>query len=207
LQMLSRRLLSTSALMDPLQKALMAEQCILVDEYDQPLGKASKEACHKLTSSNEQDLPLHRAFSLFAFDGRGRLLMQRRASAKVTFPGMWSNTCCSHPLADVAGEDHERKGVMMAAKRKVGQELGIPESEAQPADMHFLGKILYAAKSCDNWGEHELDSILFLKKCDEFSFSLELNENEVREVEYLEERHLQEFVRDKERDGSGVTPW
>lgn len=43
---------------------------------------------------------LHRAFSVFLFRPcDGKLLLQRRADEKITFPGMWTNTCCSHPLA------------------------------------------------------------------------------------------------------------
>jgi isopentenyl-diphosphate delta-isomerase len=42
---------------------------------------------------------LHRAFSVFLFrPSDGRLLLQKRASEKITFPDMWTNTCCSHPL-------------------------------------------------------------------------------------------------------------
>lgn len=41
---------------------------------------------------------LHRAFSVFLFSPDGRLLLQRRAAEKITFPDMWTNTCCSHPL-------------------------------------------------------------------------------------------------------------
>ena len=41
---------------------------------------------------------LHRAFSVFLFDSENRLLLQQRASEKITFPNMWTNTCCSHPL-------------------------------------------------------------------------------------------------------------
>lgn len=41
---------------------------------------------------------LHRAFSVFLFDSQNRLLLQQRATEKITFPDMWTNTCCSHPL-------------------------------------------------------------------------------------------------------------
>jgi len=41
---------------------------------------------------------LHRAFSVFLFNTKGELLMQQRASEKITFPDYWTNTCCSHPL-------------------------------------------------------------------------------------------------------------
>jgi isopentenyl-diphosphate delta-isomerase type 1 len=41
---------------------------------------------------------LHRAFSVFLFNTKGEVLMQQRASEKITFPDYWTNTCCSHPL-------------------------------------------------------------------------------------------------------------
>ena len=40
----------------------------------------------------------HRAFSVFLFDEKGRMLLQQRAKSKITFPSVWTNTCCSHPL-------------------------------------------------------------------------------------------------------------
>lgn len=41
---------------------------------------------------------LHRAFSVFLFNSEGKLLLQKRSDTKITFPGYWTNTCCSHPL-------------------------------------------------------------------------------------------------------------
>lgn len=41
---------------------------------------------------------LHRAFSVFLFNSENKLLIQQRANEKITFPGLWTNTCCSHPL-------------------------------------------------------------------------------------------------------------
>lgn len=41
---------------------------------------------------------LHRAFSVFLFNSENKLLLQQRATEKITFPDMWTNTCCSHPL-------------------------------------------------------------------------------------------------------------
>ena len=69
---------------------------------------------------------LHRAFSVFLFNTRGELLLQQRSDAKITFPGHWTNTCCSHPLS-VAGEleETEAMGVKRAAQRKLQHELGI----------------------------------------------------------------------------------
>ena len=51
---------------------------------------------------------LHRAFSAFVFrPSDGRLLLQQRATEKITFPDMWTNTCCSHPLDDFEEEKVE----------------------------------------------------------------------------------------------------
>lgn len=51
---------------------------------------------------------LHRAFSAFVFrPSDGKLLLQQRAAEKITFAGMWTNTCCSHPLDDFEQEKVE----------------------------------------------------------------------------------------------------
>ncbi len=81
----------------------------------------------------------------------------------MTFPGLWSNTCCSHPLATLDERDGSL-GAKRAARRKLGHELGIPEGQCDIQDMAFLGRILYAAPCSQKWGEHELDYILFLRK-------------------------------------------
>lgn len=47
---------------------------------------------------------LHRAFSVFLFTPDGKLILQQRSGAKITFPFIWANTCCSHPLYDLPNE-------------------------------------------------------------------------------------------------------
>ena len=100
---------------------------------------------------------LHCAFSCFLFDPTtGKLLLQKRAEEKITFPNMWTNTCCSHPLA-IKGELEEvdQIGVRRAAQRKLEHELGIPPEQV-PLDMfQFLTRIHYLAPSDGLWGEHE----------------------------------------------------
>src|ERR1700755_1544797 len=86
---------------DEEQIRLMDEVCIVLDDNDQPIGSASKKACHLMTNINNG--LLHRAFSCFLFDPKTKkLLLQQRATEKITFPDMWTNTCCSHPLAHPA---------------------------------------------------------------------------------------------------------
>lgn len=102
---------------------------------------------------------LHRAFSVFLFDSQNRLLLQQRATEKITFPDMWTNTCCSHPLG-IPGEtgttlEESVQGVRRAAVRKLDQELGINASQVPIDDFKFLTRIHYKAPSDGKWGEHE----------------------------------------------------
>lgn len=101
---------------------------------------------------------LHRAFSCFLFNSRNELLLQQRADAKITFPGLWTNTCCSHPL-DIPGEVGDDfagaiLGVKRAAQRKLQQELGIKPEQVPIQDFEFLTRVHYLAGD-GKWGEHE----------------------------------------------------
>ena len=82
------------------------------------------------------------------FDQHGRLLLQRRADDKITFPGIWANTCCSHPL-DVPEEREETDGlgVRRAAVRKLKQELGIESVSVD--DLTYVGRFRTSAPRRD----------------------------------------------------------
>jgi hypothetical protein len=65
-----------------LQDAALHENCILVDENDKYLGQSSKRDCHRVSETGE--LKLHRAFSVFLFNSKGDMLVQRRTTHKVS---------------------------------------------------------------------------------------------------------------------------
>lgn len=157
---------------DPVQSKLMDERCILTDEQDNAIGAADKKTCtfervlhsinsHKFVGHLMENINkglLHRAFSAFVFrPSDGKLLMQQRASEKITFPDMWTNTCCSHPLDDFEEEKIEKDqlGVRNAASRKLEHELGIPQSQTPVDQFQYLTRIHYLAPSDGIWGEHE----------------------------------------------------
>lgn len=160
------------------QEEFMAKDtCILLDDADKVIGSASKKECHTFRADQPQGL-LHRAFSVFLFNERNELLLQKRASSKITFPDVWTNTCCSHPLhgyapSEVDGPEDVRSGrtlgVKRAAIRKLGHELGIPPEQVPISQFNFLTRLHYCAADVvtwgpqSPWGEHEIDYILFIR--------------------------------------------
>ncbi|XP_043285650.1 isopentenyl-diphosphate Delta-isomerase 1 [Venturia canescens] len=186
----------------PIQEAALDEKCILVDEFDRPRGEASKRECHQINERGG-DLPLHRGFSVFLFDTKGNLLLQKRASTKITFPSCYTNTCCSHPLAEVPGEDEEHLalGVKRAAQRRLNYELGIPKTEAGLDEFKYLTRIHYRSLGDGKWGEHEIDYVLFLKKK---SITLDPNPDEVSEIHWVAKDAFPDFIKDV---GAPLTPW
>ncbi|KAI9825335.1 MAG: isopentenyl-diphosphate delta-isomerase idi1 [Phylliscum demangeonii] len=187
---------------DEEQVRLMEEVCIAVDADDTPIGSADKKTCHLMTNI-DQGL-LHRAFSVFLFDSQNRLLLQQRATEKITFPDMWTNTCCSHPLG-IPGEtgsdfDTAIQGVRRAARRKLHHELGIRPEDVRLDELRFLTRIHYKAASSGKWGEHEIDYILFMKS----DVTLAVNPNEVRDTRYVSAEELKAMFA---RADLPFTPW
>ena len=129
---------------DKIQEQLLEEKCILINDQDEVIGKATKRECH--LNSNIKEGMLHRAFSVFLFDNNNELLLQQRSDAKITFPGRFTNTCCSHPLSFPQElEDQDFIGVRRAAQRKLHHELGIKANEVR---LGPLGKIDLYCKNC-----------------------------------------------------------
>ena len=89
----------------------MKEQnVILVDENDNQIGLMPKMEAHSKGL-------LHRAFSVFILNGKNELMLQKRSINKYHSPGLWTNTCCSHP--------NEGESVLSAGRRRLNEEMGI----------------------------------------------------------------------------------
>ena len=156
---------------------------------------------------------LHRAFSVFLFDSQNRLLLQQRATEKITFPDMWTNTCCSHPLAHPSETGlgdlvSNVEGAKRAAIRKLDHELGIPSKYVPIEKFEYLTRIHYLAPSDGKWGEHEIDYILFVEADPE----LKINKNEVKDIRWVSIDELKQMFKDVD-SGTGkdknlkYTPW
>ncbi|GAA5482473.1 16S rRNA (adenine(1518)-N(6)/adenine(1519)-N(6))-dimethyltransferase RsmA [Haloferula sargassicola] len=86
----------------------------VVDEADEVVGQATRREVH------DKDL-MHRAVHIFAINGRGELLLQRRSLLKDRHPGVWDSSAAGHLDS---GEDYPS-----AAVREMEEEMGITEVE------------------------------------------------------------------------------
>ena len=169
---------------DDSQAEMMSERCILVDSEGNSIGSETKFRCHF-----EEGL-LHRAFSVLIFDTQGRLLVQKRSDDKITFPSVWANTCCSHPL-DIPGEnDDVVDGVINAAKRKLQQELGISKSEISEINFRHLGSFHYECRWDSEWIEREIDHVLVAIS----DVEVDPNPNEISDTKWLSGDEIAEMM-------------
>ena len=149
------------------------DECIVLNYNDEVLGPDNKYNVHKFLSGQPKGV-CHRAFSVMLFDAEGRLLLQQRAASKITFPKVWTNTCCSHPLfGQVVNEvdeplkpGAEPMGVKHAAVRKIRHELGTKAGALDASQFKYMGRVHYWAADTVTWGpnapwgEHEIDYLL-----------------------------------------------
>lgn len=155
------------------------EELILVDENDQEIGVMEKMEAH------EKGL-LHRAFSVLLFNNEGKLLLQQRALNKYHSPGLWTNTCCSHPRPMETTE--------AAANRRLFEEMGLhaPLKEV----FHFT----YRAELEYGLIEHEIDHV-FIGYSDE---TPHLNLEEIMGFKWMS---LSDIQSDMRSNPSRYTAW
>ncbi|MGB0447411.1 MAG: isopentenyl-diphosphate delta-isomerase [Candidatus Poseidoniaceae archaeon] len=182
---------------DSTQASMMAEAVLQVDENDVVVGPISKADSHYQSGS------LHRAFSVLLFNSDGKLLLQQRAHDKITFPSVWANSCCSHPLASAEEmEENDALGVKVAAIRKLDQELGIAPDSIDINDFHFITKMRYSARMNADWIEREIDHILMIQA----DVELDPNPNEVSAVKWVSAEELDAMLVDEDSDDV-IAPW
>ena len=181
---------------DQAQKEMMEENCIVVDDNDQIIGQESKVNCHL----NEGKL--HRAFSVLLFDSNNKLLIQQRADEKITFPSIWANSCCSHPLYQ-NGEQDGIEGAKSAAIRKLTQELGIKMGKIRLEDLNFITKMHYKSRADEKWIEHEVDYIFVVK----MDVQINPNSNEIQRIKYVDKKELDNLFEMSNNGDVKIGPW
>jgi len=159
-------------------KTDIKEKVILVDKEDREIGLEEKIKAH-------EEGKLHRAFSIFVFNKKGEILLQKRAKNKYHSGGLWSNTCCSHPRFN--------ETVIEAAKRRLKEEMGIE------CELQFIDKITYRAKVGDLI-EHEIDYIFV----GHFEGNPQVNKEEVEDWAWVPFDKLKEDIK---KNPLEYTPW
>ena len=155
------------------------EKVILVDENDNQVGLMPKLEAH-------QKGLLHRAFSIFIFNSKYELLLQKRASSKYHSGGLWTNTCCSHPRD---GED-----ILNAAKRRLFEEMGIETSLRKVHDF------IYKAELDNDLTEHEFDHVIY----GIYNEDPIINKDEADDFKWIDMDSLNEDIK---TNGNNYTIW
>ena len=136
------------------------DSLIIVDIFDREKGLAGKEEIHQYGI-------LHRAFSVFIYQGT-RMLIQRRAFDKYHSGGLWANACCSHPKA---GEETKE-----AAKKRLIEEVGIHCS------IREIFSFVYRHQFTETLFEYEFDHVFL----GEYHGEVKPNSKEVEELKWVE---------------------
>lgn len=151
---------------------------ILVDTNDNPIGKEEKLKAHK-------EGLLHRAFSVFIYNSDGEMLLQQRAVKKYHSGGLWSNTCCSHPVSEKMKKE---------AEDRLESEMGLR------CKLQKKGEFIYMAELENGIIEHEYDHI-FVGKNDE---------NPIPDPEEAEDYRwvsLEKLEKEIDESPEKFTPW
>lgn len=158
---------------------MMANEVILVNEIDEPIGSMEKMEAHRRAL-------LHRAFSIFIFNSRGDMLLQQRADNKYHSPGLWTNACCSHPLPGESTGD--------AASRRLFEELGFR------TELVELFSFTYRSDFDNGLTEHEYDHVF----TGVYDGPVKPNDNEVKDYCF---KPVDEIRSDLDTNPSKYTTW
>src|SRR5689334_6986978 len=160
---------------------MTVEQVVLLTPDGTPCGVADKASVHREVT------PFHLAFSCYVFDASGRLLVTRRALHKLTWPGVWTNSCCGHPGPGEAPAD--------AVLRRVVQELGLSVANLTLALPEFSYRASFGGVE-----EYELCPV-FLARADA---EPQLDPDEVAAAEWWS---WPDFVAAATAPDSTISPW
>ena len=130
----------------------------------------------------------HKAVSVFILHGE-EVLIQRRAMCKYHTPGLWANTCCTHPHWDEDPED--------CAIRRLDEELGI-----KAHSLMFRNQVEYRADVGNDLIEHELVDVFLWRVAEKVP--MEPNPDEVMDTRWVD---LGQLRREIAESPDSFTPW
>lgn len=130
----------------------------------------------------------HKAVSVFVMRGH-EVLIQQRAMGKYHTPGLWANTCCTHPDWNETADD--------CAMRRLDEELGI--TGLYPT---YRDRVEYRADVGGGLIEHEVVDI-FVAEADE-TLTVTPNPDEAMAVDWVD---LYDLAARAKRRPEDYTPW
>jgi len=157
----------------------MEEKIILVNENDIEIGSDYKIKTHK-------EGKLHRAFSIFIFNSKGELLIQKRAKEKYHSGGLWSNSCCGHPEAGEKTID--------ATNRRLFEEMGIKT----PLKEAF--SFIYNVRLDNGIKEYELDHVFV----GFYDGKVVINKEEAEDFKWI---NIRELIKDINKNPEKYSYW
>ncbi|MCK5824919.1 MAG: isopentenyl-diphosphate Delta-isomerase [Ichthyobacteriaceae bacterium] len=158
---------------------MLVEKVVLVNTNDEQIGVMEKMEAH------EKAL-LHRAFSVFVINSKNQLMIQRRALGKYHSPGLWTNTCCSHP--------RENESYANGAHRRLVEEMGFD------CNLNEVFSFIYKAPFDNGLTEHEFDRV-FVGTCETQPV---INTDEVDSWKWID---MPELVDDIKNNSDNYTVW
>jgi isopentenyl-diphosphate delta-isomerase type 1 len=154
----------------------MQERIDILDDTGAPTGRSkAKSAVHR-------DGDWHLAAHLWIVTPDGRLLLQRRAEVKESWPGMWD--------ISVAGHVSAGESAIEAVLREAREELGLTFS---PDELRHLGRLRYHAVVNDGaFIENEYHEV-YLATRDVDLDTLTLDPEEVAEARLVRPEELEQY--------------
>lgn len=187
-------------LFDKSQTKFFNDKLILVDNEDNKVGEMNKLDAH--LKKNKNKFP-HRAFSVLLFNKNNELLLQQRSKKKVTYPLLWTNTVCSHPL-NIESEN-KFYNIKNAVIKRVKYEIGLKTNH----DLYNLfTRIIYRDDNDKKFEEYELDYI-FLGKINDKKFNINnlkklINKDEIENIKF---KNINWILNDIKQNNFKYTPW
>lgn len=147
------------------------KKLILANKQDEKIGEEEKLKCHLGEGI------LHRAFTIFVFNKKGKLLLQQRSENKFLWPGFWETSCSSHPYF---GEN-----LVQAAEKRLQEELGFS------TQLKIVDKFYYQAKYKDIGSEHEICYLLV----GNYDGEIKPNKKEVQDFKWVDLKLLKQDIK------------
>ncbi|MDP3966887.1 MAG: isopentenyl-diphosphate Delta-isomerase [Nocardioides sp.] len=162
----------------------LPDEVVLLDDGGTPTGRTMPRS-----EVHSTETPLHLAFSCHLLGADGRVLVTRRALAKLTWPGVWTGSFCGHPRPGEAIED--------AVRRYARHELGLTRLTGLAP---LMPDFRYRAVDDSGIVEHEVCPV-YVARADEQPHP---NPDEVAALQWVEVDDLLALV---ERAPWAVSPW